>query len=206
MTTGARHGHGFTLLELLIAVSIFAILAVVAYGALSTVLSTRARAGVQIQHLRQLQMAYVMMQRDVEQAVQRGVRDNFGDPEPAMLGGNDADVTLELTRLGWRNPTGEPRSFMQRVAYEVKDHALVRHYWTELDRTQQSTAQDNTLLDDIDGVDVKFMDQNSQWQTQWPPLSQSSATTQNQVALPRAVQVTVNTQYWGAVTWLFRVP
>lgn len=208
MRPARRRPAGFTLLELLIAVAIFAILAVVAYSALSTVLSTRAHTDVQMKHLTQLQTAFTLMQRDIEQTVLRGVRDNFGDAEPALLGSNDTGMVLELTRLGWRNPTGQPRSFMQRVAYEVKDHSLVRHFWTELDRTQDSEPLDNDILDDIDGVDTKFLDQSNEWQTQWPPLSQGQAPAggQIQIGLPRAIQVSVDTKYWGTVTWLFRVP
>lgn len=196
---------GFTLLELLVAVGIFAILAAIAYGALQTVLSTRTHTDEQMQHLAQLQTAFTVMERDFEQAVLRSVRDEFGSTRPPMLGGVDTEQIVEFTRMGWRNPTSLPRSYLQRVAYGLKDHTLVRRYWRELDRTQQTEPLDSDLLPEVDSVEARFLDKTGEWQTQWPPLTASNQPVVN-VGLPAAVEITVDTQYWGKVTRLFRVP
>jgi general secretion pathway protein J len=198
---------GFTLLELLVAVGVFTVLAAIAYGALQTVLTTHAHTDEQMQHLAQLQTALTMMERDIEQAVGRGVRDEFGDPLPPMMGigdGGDGGEILEFTRMGWRNPTTTPRSYLQRVAYAFKDNTLTRRYWRELDRTQESEPLDSDLLDDVNGVEARFLDSSAQWHDQWPPVTgnQQSAPT----ILPRAVEITVDTRYWGKITRLFRVP
>ncbi len=196
---------GFTLLELLVAVGIFSILAAMAYGALRTVLATRAHTDEQMQHLAQLQTAFTVMERDVEQTVLRTVRDEFGSPMPALLSNVDTGTIIELTRMGWRNPTSQPRSYMQRVAYGLKDHTLVRRYWQELDRTQQSEPLETDLLPDVNGAEARFLDNTGQWQTQWPPLTASNQPLTN-VGLPKAVEITVDTKYWGKITRLFRVP
>ncbi len=210
-----RGAGGFTLIELMVAVGIFAIIAAVAYTALQTVMNTRERTALQMGRLTQLQMAYAIMGRDVEQAVLRGVRDSYGDAMPAMMGSNttmlgagDSSILLELTRMGWRNPTGMPRSDLQRVSYYLKDDTLVRRYWTELDRTPQSKPLESDLLGGVKQVDVRFMDESSQWQTQWPPLSAGGQPGQPQAPqpLPRAVEVSVESKYFGKVTWLFEVP
>lgn len=226
---GGRGAGGFTLIELMVAVGIFAVIAAIAYTALQTVMNTRQRTELQMQRLAQLQMAFTIMGRDIEQAVRRGVRDNYGDPMPAMTGsmsgamsgpmsgsvtGSMPDslvntdyqgVILELTRLGWRNPTGVPRSDMQRVAYLLKDKTLVRQYWTELDLAPQSKPLENDLLDGVNGVDVKFMDQAFQWQNQWPP---STTDPQQNAAepFPRAIEVSVDSRYLGRVSRVFLVP
>jgi len=202
---GGGRSAGFTLLELLVAVGVFSILAAIAYGALQTVLTTREHAEIQMQHLAQLQTAFTVMERDIEQAVHRSIRDEFGDPRPPMLGASDNGAIIEFTRMGWRNPTSLPRSFMQRVAYGLKDHTLVRRYWRELDRTQQTEPLESDLLPDINGVEARFLDNTAQWQTQWPPLTTSTQPNATQT-LPKAVEITVDTQYWGKITRLFRVP
>jgi len=198
-------GAGFTLLELLVAVGVFSILAAIAYSALQTVLSTREHTDEQMQHLAQLQTAFTVMERDIEQTVLRSVRDEFGTSLPALLSNVDSGTIIELTRMGWRNPTSLPRSYMQRVAYGLKDHTLVRRYWRELDRTQQSVPLESDLLSDVNGVEARFLDSTAQWQTQWPPLTASNQPSAN-VGLPKAVEITVDTKYWGKITRLFRVP
>lgn len=204
---GPRRQVGFTLLELIIAVSIFAVLAAIAYGSLQTVLNTRERAEVQMRHLAQLQMAFTIMERDIEQIVLRGVRDDFGDPLPALLASSDntEGEIIEFTRMGWSNPAGLSRSDLQRVAYELKDKTLVRRFWTELDRAQNSEPEEVDLIDDVDDVETRFLDPSSQWQTQWPPLTQGNQQTLPNT-LPRAVEITVDTAYWGKITRVFRVP
>ena len=199
-----RHA-GFTLLELLVAVGVFAILAAIAYSALQTVLATRAHTDEQMQHLAELQTAFTIMERDFEQAVVRSVRDEFGNTLPAMVGGIGSDEIVEFTHMGWRNPTNMPRSFLQRVAYGLKDHTLVRTYWQELDRTQQTVPLESDLLPDVDSVEARFLDNTGQWQDQWPPLSASNQQA-GATGLPHAVEITVDTKYWGKLTRLFRVP
>lgn len=201
----AGRDNGFTLLELLVAVGVFAVLAAIAYGALQTVLATRAHADEQMQHLAQLQTAFTIMERDFEQAVVRSIRDEFGNPRAAMLGGVGNEEIVEFTRMGWRNPTSLPRSYMQRVAYGLKDHTLVREYWRELDRTQQTEPLESDLLSDVDSVEARFLDNEGQWQDQWPPLSASNQPAAN-TGLPHAVEITVDTRYWGKLTRLFRMP
>jgi general secretion pathway protein J len=70
---------GFTLLELLVALAIFAVLATMAYAALNSVLTARKQVEAKSARLSALQTALMIMERDVEQAVPRGIRDEFGD-------------------------------------------------------------------------------------------------------------------------------
>ena len=74
------------------------------------------------------------MQRDIEQVVPRTVRDEYGDAQSPLVGGED----LQLTRAGWRNPGGRQRSTLQRVGYALEEQQLVRYCWSVLDRAQDS--------------------------------------------------------------------
>lgn len=209
--TTLSSSRGFTLLELLVAVAIFAVLAAMAYGGLQMVVNARERTEAQMQRLAELQTAFTVLARDIEQTVARGVRDEFGDSLPAMLApGNareDEGVMIELTRMGWRNPAGRARSHLQRVAYVVEDDALVRRYWQVLDRTQGSEPLESVLVEDIKGVEARFLGPDAQWTNQWPPLTAATPTTATtSLDVPRVVEITFETEDWDRITRLFRVP
>lgn len=197
--------HGFTLLELLVALAIFAVLSVLAYGGLRNVLDTRAHVAVEAGRLTALQTAFSLMERDIEQTFARSVRDNYGDARPALMGGSagSAASLLELTRAGYRNPAARARSQLQRVAYQLQEGRLLRLTWQVLDRAPNSEPQQSELLTDVTAAEVLFYDQNLTPQRVWPLPDAGSVAPQ---ALPRAVEVSVEITGWGRVTRLFRVP
>jgi len=206
MTPTAAHRRasaaspGFTLIELLVALAIFAILAVMAYGGLDVVLKARDRAEVEAQRIADLQMTFTLMERDVEQAINRPVRDEFGDAEAAMRGTSSA---IEFTRAGWRNPAGLPRSEMQRVGYDLDGHDLRRISYGTLDRAPGTEPRDTTVIGDVEEFDIRYMAPTGEWVPYWPMTATSGQTSPG---LPLAIEVTVETKQWGKITRLFRTP
>jgi general secretion pathway protein J len=196
---------GFTLLELLVALGIFAVLATMAYAALNSVLTARKQVEAKSAQLSALQTALMIMERDVEQAVSRGIRDEFGDPQPALLGGGVGVTMLSLTRDGWSNPLGLPRSNLQRVAYQFNDKQLIRQSWGVLDRAPNTESYSEILLDDVTAMDLRFLGQDGQWSGYWPPQV-SGARSGAVVPPPRAVEINLDVAGWGRITRLFRVP
>ncbi len=192
-------GQGFTLLELLVALLIFAVLAVMAYGGLQVVLDAQDRTEQQSARLAELQTCFAILGRDIEQIIDRDIRDNYGEVKGALLGDG---FTLEFTRIGWRNPGGFRRSHLQRVAYVVDEGRLMRQRWQVLDRAQNSTPVDNDLLDNVHALEVRFLDQQQNWQSQWPP---QTIGTNAVTGLPRAVEVVVDVEGWGRIRRLFSV-
>ena len=100
--------RGFTLLEVLIAIAIFALLAMATYRMLDSVLQTDRGQRQQEQRLRELTRAMAAFERDLLQVRLRPVRDPLGDLLPALRGSSGRDTQLEFTRSGWRNPLGQP--------------------------------------------------------------------------------------------------
>ncbi len=123
--------HGFTLLELVIAMAIFAIMSTIAYSGLNNVLTAKERTDEQAQQLVRLQLAFTHMGRDISQAVNRGIRDEYGESQPALVGRDLDGYLIELTRSGWRNPIPQeerPRSSLQRIANAWEIRNLISIY------------------------------------------------------------------------------
>lgn len=203
MHTAKQTSSGFTLLELVVAMAVFAIMAAIAYSGLNNVLIARQLTETHSEQLHQLQLAMSWFARDIEQIVNRGVRSEYGEMLPPVVGNDFEGYLLELTRGGWRNPANQPRSHLQRVAYAVRDEQLVRAYWRVLDRAEDSKPFENVLLDGVKSVEIRYLGADDEWRTSWPELATTGSVAP--AVLPRAIEVNVDTKQFGKITRLMRV-
>ncbi len=193
-----RHDHhGFTLLELLIALAIFALLAVMAYGGLSKVLATEDILAEQLDRLTEVQRTFTFLEHDILQAVPRPVRNEFGDVQPYLLGRDPLMVRdqplLALTRGGYPNPLGARRSNLLRVDWRLKDDDLYRDTWPVLDRAQDTQPRSRRFCTRVERFNLRYLDDKKKWQTQWPPPGQAAQT----LVMPLAVEITLELADWG---------
>ena len=195
-------GAGFTLLELLVALAIFGLLATMSYSGLRTILEQQAGTAAAAARLAELQKIYMLMQRDIEQAVDRPVRDEYGDEQPALAGGD----VLQLTRGGWSNPAARARSSLQRVGYAFEDDQLVRYSWSVLDRAQDSEPLRQPLTDSIEQLQLRYLAASNEWREQWPDTAPDTESETPPSKLPRAVEVTLDHTQFGQLVWLFQLP
>jgi general secretion pathway protein J len=198
--------RGFTLLELLIAVSIFALTGAMAYSGLQQVLDQQDSTEQQAQRLSDLQKAYRIMQRDLEQLSRRGIRNEFGDSVAALVGGSGYSG-VEFSRTGYANPAGFLRSDIQRVAYVPDQTTLLRRTWRVLDRAQDSLPDEQVLVDDMQRFTIRFLDATGNWQDTWPPQQQTQTSGSVDIDdLPEAIEVDIELDELGSLRWLFMVP
>lgn len=190
---------GFTLLELLIASIIFAIMSVMAYGGLSNVLDNSKSSQQSLKRLQQVQQSVSVLNRDFSQIIQRGIRDEYGNRQPYLTTGNNLDNLIEFTRGGMVNPANLLRSHLLRVAYRFDDEKLVRLQWPQLDRAQGIEAKQSTLIDNVEKVTIRFLDENAEWQEQWPPLNTGAGDTQDLAA----IEIVMQLKDWGDIRRLY---
>lgn len=152
-----RLSHGFTLIEVLIALAITAFVSTIAYTSLSSALSGVESTQRSSQRTYEVNRAWMIISRDLRQFVERPVRDEFGEVEPAISGGPAARFTLSFTRTGWHNPGAHPRSHLQRVNYRLEDNALWRDSYVVLDRAGDTEPRSVKLLDDVEYLEPVFL-------------------------------------------------
>ena len=161
--------RGFTLLELMIAILLFSMVSAAAYKLFDSVSRAQQVTDGILDKLDVIQRAEVILEKDFFQAVPRPIRNDFGDRVAAMKVPNAEGFAVEFTRAGWRNPLNHLRSDLQRVAYALEEGQLIRYYWPDLDRPQDSVQIRQVVLDDVRSFKVRFMDEKKQWRSSWPP-------------------------------------
>jgi general secretion pathway protein J len=184
---------GFSLIELLVALAVFASMAALAYGGLNSVVRTRAELVQQQAAFNGLMRSVAALERDLRQAVVRPIRGNYGEPQLAFAGLQDR---IEFTRAGFANPQAEVRSNLERVAYALDDGVLKRGIFPVLDRAPGTSAQATVLRDKVVAFRLRYLDDANRWSDTWPP--RESATVP--LPLPRAVEFRIETQDYGDVS------
>jgi len=202
-------GRGFTLLELLVALFIAAVMFAMGYGAITQALTSRDSLKEQQAHLLELQTAVRVLEQDFMQLAPRPVRQAIGDEpaQPALLGAvPGTQPIVALTRGGWANPAGLQRPGLQRVAYFLENGTLRREYWNVLDPTLASTTTKRDLMTHVKAVTLRYLDVAHQWQEQWPPGT-ATIRAQEQILRqrPLAVEITLDTEGWGKVVRIIEI-
>ncbi|CAM2942338.1 type II secretory pathway protein LspJ [Legionella steigerwaltii] len=191
--------NGFTLIEILIALAVFAILATITSSVLYNAFTTRSRVNEQSQRLNELQLAISLIQQDTSQTLERPIRSNDMQLLPAFIGQTNY---LEFTRDGDVNPGSiEKRSTLKRVAYVCQQGALIRRTWSTLDRINQNIYEDKLLLNRLTNCHFGYLNQNLQVLPEW--REQAVALNQRKEPFPKAIQVNMTLQDQGEINLFF---
>lgn len=208
---------GFTLVEILIALAVTAFVAAAAYAGLSAVVDGVERTRVAAQRTAEIDRALSLLSRDIRQLADRAIRNGFGEWEPALTGGRLAPFPLTLTRAGWHNPAGHPRSTLERVSYVFEEQSLWRLRYPVLDRAGDSAAARVRLLEDVEGIELRFLDRidalrsgndtrvdTRDWTGVW--VATAGGTPAQELTPPVAVELRLELADLGLITRLYVLP
>ena len=150
-----QRNQGFTFIEVLVAIGIFAVIASISYATLSQFLKVRDGVEASLREMRELQQTFTLFERDFRFMVARPVRDEYGDIEQAVLF-NSNSIEGELIRMTVSEPDvaviGNSR--LRRVGWRLLDGDLYRDTWLVLDRVQDSEPVSRLVLREVQQVEV----------------------------------------------------
>ena len=149
---------GYTLIEVIIALAIFAILGTLSVGLLSRAFDTKTRLAHQIQPVNEIRLAASRITQDSAQIVARPVREQDMEKRPAFIANTSG---IEFTRGGFvalDNATSE--STLRRVALTCEGSELIRNTWSKLDGFDASPPQKQILLSHLKQCHFSFASSN----------------------------------------------
>lgn len=188
---------GFTLVELLVALAIFAMISVAGVMLLRSGSDTQIAVKNRLEDYSRLNRLYNAMEGDLAQAIARPVRDQGGGPLPAFMEGDAAipGALFGFVRAGWSNYDEAPRAGLQRVAYVLDRGALKRLSWPMLDGAAPADAA--VLVENVSAANLQFRDEKGEWRSDW--------TANDAASLPRAVEMRLTVQGQAERRMLFLV-
>lgn len=205
--------RGFTLIEVLVAMAITAVVGIMAYATLNSSVDAVERSEQQTRRLNDINTFFAIFSKDIRQVVPRSIRNENGESESALISQDGDTVGLRLTRTGWQNPRPEVfvRSQLQRVHYQLEGKTLVRESFYMIDRADgEPEPVRSELLEKVVSLKFRFMTEprsggssellKGKWLDSWPPQVQGVA--QEDVAselLPVVMEITMELQDWGEI-------
>jgi general secretion pathway protein J len=182
--------RGFTLLELLVAMAVLALVGALGYRGLNSILDAEARLQVESRRWTDVSLLFSQLSEDLTMAVGRTTRDDMDRTSPALLlsGSTSApavsgNAQLVVTRLGIGEGAAM-QSAPRRVGYRLRDGALEYLVWPDLDAAPGATPAAYELLGDVADLTWQALDVDGRWFTDWPAGRPATS-------LPRAVSVRI---------------
>ena len=168
--------HGFTLIEILVALLLFALLAGFGYRGLGVVLDAGERLTGETRKWRDLALAFEHMRQSLSQAVDRPIRDRDDSSAPAFVGvaatRNNYEPLLAFTRMGYAGHSGAAAD-QQRIGYRLREGRLEQLMWPVLDQAPHTEPEAIELFAGVQGVSFLYL-HAGRWHAAWP-LAESQA-------------------------------
>jgi general secretion pathway protein J len=221
-----RSSAGFTLLEVLIALAIAAVIAAMSYQAIEGAAGGAERTREVMAEINQLDRTWQIIAGDMRQVLKpetgaRGLRFEFKAESLGRTGDDVEQVLMSFSRRGWVNPMERLRSDLQQVSYRIEEGKLWRDYLPErnvpMDELDfEDAALHQLLLENVTDVQMRFLpaeliqqrgpiilgglDYTRDWEPVWPRPEQSG-----QATMPIAVEISIEVKGMGASARLFEL-
>ena len=179
--------RGFTLVEVLLAVLVFSLLAATVYTALNGLAGAASQQRDHARDLGELQLAVARLDQDLRQLVNRPVTTGAG-PVPALVG---EPGRLIGTRAGWGNPGDLPRSQLQRFGWSADNDSLIRDHWVVTDAIDVQPSVQAVIMLQVNSLAFRYRDGTGSWHDRWPVAGGQG--------LPAAIEVELDSPRFGSI-------
>ncbi|MBP9722462.1 MAG: type II secretion system minor pseudopilin GspJ [Gammaproteobacteria bacterium] len=219
-----KNVNGFTLLEIMIALFIFSVLAILSMRGIKTTYMAKEKSQLALDQLAELETAYVLIQKDLEQIINRNVFEPSGGIKLSFLMPID-NLTTSGTKSGLKDEFGYNRlefsrtgnnttmlnqrvSDLLRVAYYQNEDKLIRHSWRQIDPTKNTLVDKRRLLTHLEQLDFYFIDNMGRKSQVWQPKPAQVSINPSQptLELPRGIIMNFKVKQYGNIEWLFILP
>jgi general secretion pathway protein J len=174
-----RTTHGFTLMEVLVALVLLTLFSLVTFRALDAVLKSQRQATAEMEHWHELAAAFALMDSDLSNAAARV------DPKVPRDGGFHiqlaADGAMQFDLV--RQLPEDADQALQRVGYRCAGKSLDRLVWPDVDNPH-AEARKSTLLEGLSSCAFRYLNELGQWLPVWQPQAGNP--------FPRAVELSID--------------
>lgn len=188
--------YGFTMLEMLVAIAVFALFALLGQQVTDGMLRADTIGAEQAQKLTVIRQTMQLLGHDLTQMVPRAVRNAKGESEPALLVEPNEAGSFRFIRAGVPNPQmALARSHLLKVGYRIRQGHLERLSWPEIEGSAGEVVVQRLMP--ARRIRLHFYD-GRQWSSHW----------QAQQAIPLAIKMQIDSGEFGVIerVWLLRGP
>ena len=194
-----KSASGFTLLELLVALIIFALISVITYRGLTSVLQTRSHLAQENRKWRAVAMLFARIEQDLSQLTKRPVRDAQNlQAAPFVAQPNTQDTQLMFTRMGFPEQANALAGPL-RCGYRLRGAVVEQIIWPAPDAAPRAEPTINRLLENVAALEFQYLDKSGAGYTLWPAPGTNET-------FPAAVQVNLELKSKELITRLFALP
>jgi general secretion pathway protein J len=195
-----KRPHGFTLIEILIALVLFGILSGLVFQTFNLQTNYQQRLTLKQQRFADQVKAWQLIENDLSQLVARPTRDIFGSSQAALKLDGSGDIAF--TRLSWYAGQLDQGSQVQRVAYKYQPQQknLWRESWTYPDVVASSPKQSYILLHGVNHISFRVANHVDTMHESWP-LPDGALD-----SLPNLIEVSMTTSDFGTISRYFHIP
>ncbi|MCA4778909.1 type II secretion system minor pseudopilin GspJ [Acinetobacter towneri] len=189
---------GFTLVELLVAIAIFAVLSALGWKVFDYLAKVKDRNAMHEANLEQLQESYQQILRDTMQAVPLTANVK-GQQQPALVLQNGR---FNFSKTGVTDPLQQGISPHERVEYQYRadEKKLYRLKYRNLHQTGNDQPESSVMLDEVEAFEIMVLNPNEL--SSWPESSVDSQQTEQLRLLPKGIKINLtvrDVQY----EWIF---
>lgn len=192
-------------MEVMVAITIMAIIATLAGQALHTATTSGAATDDAVKRMSSIDRSWLLLEADLRNALPRAIKPANDEPIPALTVGDSSDYWMTVLRGGVANPLRLTRSEIVRVGYRLQEGVLWRDTWLDNTETDQRKALPQKLMVDVKDIVVRVLADSASSIAAGPWLQDWPAPGISRERLPRALEITIQTEDIGDVTRLFAI-
>ncbi len=188
--------RAFTLIEVLVAIAIFAVVAGISYSTLDSYIAQRERLVGHYGKLERLQRFFILLERDFQSVLKRPVRTGTGIDDPIVTGSGADIITMSVSQAQFGTPLG---STLKRVKWSLDGDKVVRSVWNALDFDSSNTPDERVIEKGVEKIELEYLLYN--------PYTQSSIKVKSLSGgnYPHGIEVLVTLDSGEEFTRLFEV-